>query len=65
MSDEKHLERLLREIERVGIDPNTISAGLALRPEDVLQVLHGLPDGAGPSAFLQHLRLLMTQGARE
>lgn len=65
MSDERHFEKLLREFERVGIDPNTISAGLAVRPEDVLQVLRGLPDGAGPAAFLQQLRLLMTQGARE
>ena len=65
MSDERHFERLLREFERVGIDPNTISAGLAVRPDDVLQVLRSLPDDAGPAAFLQQLRLLMTQGARE
>lgn len=65
MSDERQFEELLREFERVGIDPNTISAGLAVRPEDVFQILQNLPDGAGPAAFLQQLRLLMTQSARE
>ena len=65
MSDERHFEELLREFERVGIDPNTISAGLAVRPDEALQVLRALPDGAGPAAFLQQLRLLTTQGVRE
>lgn len=65
MSDERHFEELLREFERVGIDPNTISAGLAIRPEEALQVLRALPDGAGPAAFLQQLRLLTIQSVRE
>ena len=65
MSDERHFEELLREFERVGIDPDTISAGLAIRPEEALQVLRVLPDGAGPAAFLQQLRLLTMQDVRE
>ncbi|HKO16972.1 MAG TPA: hypothetical protein VJU87_12085 [Gemmatimonadaceae bacterium] len=63
MTQEKHFERLLKEFERVGVDPNTISAGLAVREEDVLRALHALPDDAGPSAFLTQLRLVMTQAA--
>lgn len=65
MSDERHFEALLHEFERVGIDPNTISAGLGVRPEEALQVLRALPDDAGPAAFLQQLRLLTTQSVRE
>jgi hypothetical protein len=47
----------------VGVDPNTISAGLAVREEDALRALHALPDNAGPAAFLTQLRLVMTQTA--
>ncbi len=65
MAHEKDFEDLLHEFERVGVDPNTISAGLAVRPTDMLTVLRALPDGAGPTAFLAQLRLLLTQGARE
>ncbi|HEY5059951.1 MAG TPA: hypothetical protein VII52_00385 [Gemmatimonadaceae bacterium] len=54
---------MLHEFERVGVDPNTISAGLAVREEDVLRALSALPDGAGPSAFLSQLRLVTTQAA--
>ena len=51
---------LLKELERVGVDPNTISAGLAVRQEEVLRALAALPDGAGPEAFLAQLRRVMT-----
>jgi hypothetical protein len=54
---------LLRELERVGVDPNTISAGLAVKEEDVLRALSALPDGAGPSAFLAQLRLVTTHAS--
>jgi hypothetical protein len=60
MSQAERFAHLLREFERVGVDPNTISAGLAVREEDVLRALGALPDGAGPSAFLSRLRLVMT-----
>lgn len=63
MSQAERFAHLLREFERVGVDPNTISAGLAVREEDVLRALAELPDGAGPSAFLSRLRMVMTQAA--
>jgi hypothetical protein len=63
MSQVERFAHLLRELERVGVDPNTISAGLAVREEDVLRALAALPDGAGPSAFLSQLRMVMTHGA--
>jgi hypothetical protein len=59
-SETTPLRNLLHEFERVGVDPNTISAGLAVREEDVLVVLAGLADGAGPSAFLTRLRTVMS-----
>ena len=40
----------------MGVDPDTFSAMLALRPEDALRALRKLPDGAGPTAFLIQLR---------
>jgi hypothetical protein len=58
MSQTERFERLLREFERVGVDPNTVSAGLAVRDEDVIRALAELPDGAGPEAFLTRLRLV-------
>ena len=61
MTEGKRFAQLLKEFERVGVDPNTISAGLAVREEDVLRALHALPDDAGPAAFLTQLRLVMTQ----
>jgi len=64
MSQEQRFEHLLQEFERVGVDPNTISAGLAVREEDVLRALAALPDDAGPSAFLSQLRLVMTQESK-
>ena len=56
LADEQTFEVLLGEFRRVGVDPDTFSAMLALRPEDALRALRLLPDGAGPSAFLAQLR---------
>jgi hypothetical protein len=56
MADERTFEVLLNEFRRVGVDPDTFSAMLAIRPEDALQALRSLPDGAGPAAFLGQLR---------
>ena len=56
LADERTFEVLLNEFRRVGVDPDTFSAMLALRPEDALRALRTLPDGAGPSAFLAQLR---------
>src|SRR3954469_9964111 len=61
MTEGKRFAQLLKEFERVGVDPNTISAGLAVREEDALRALHALPDNAGPAAFLTQLRLVMAQ----
>jgi hypothetical protein len=63
MSQAERFAHLLQEFERVGVDPNTISAGLAVREEDVLRALAALPDDAGPSAFLSQLRLMVTHMA--
>lgn len=59
MSQSERLARLLKELERVGVDPNTISAGLAVRDEDALRALAALPDRAGPAAFLSQLRAVV------
>jgi hypothetical protein len=56
MADEQTFEQLLSEFRRVGVDPDTFSAMLALRPEDALRALRSLEDGAGPAAFLAKLR---------
>ena len=64
MSQTERFEHLLQEFERVGVDPNTISAGLAVREEDVLRALAALPNDAGPEAFLSQLRLIMTQESK-
>ena len=56
MAEEQTFEVLLREFRRVGVDPDTFSAMLAVRPEDALRALRSLPDNAGPSAFLSKLR---------
>jgi hypothetical protein len=61
MTQEREFEALLQEFERVGVDPNTISAGLAVTRADMMRALRHLPDGAGPSAFLTQLRLQTTQ----
>jgi len=60
MTQAERFARLLKEFERVGVDPNTISAGLAVRGEDMLKALSALPDNAGPEAFLAQLRQLTT-----
>ena len=59
MSQAERFEHLLAEFERVGVDPNTLSAGLAVREEDVLRALSSLPDDAGPAAFLSQLRAVI------
>jgi hypothetical protein len=64
MTQAERFARLLREFERVGVDPNTISAGLAVRGEDMLKALSALPDNAGPEAFLAQLRQLTTHDHR-
>jgi hypothetical protein len=56
MAHEKRFKDLLAEFERVGVDPNTFSAVLAVNPEDAMRALRALPDGAGPTAFLAELR---------
>ena len=56
VADERTFEILLGEFRRVGVDPDTFSAMLALRPEDALRALRSLPDAAGPAAFLAQLR---------
>lgn len=63
MSQAERFAHLLQEFERVGVDPNTISAGLAVREEDVLRALSALPSGVGPAAFLSQLRLATTDTA--
>ena len=64
MTRAERFERLLKEFERVGVDPNTISAGLAVRQEDVLRALAALPDRAGPAAFLAQLRVVTSHAQR-
>lgn len=56
MAHEKRFKDLLAEFERVGVDPNTFSAVLAVNPEDAFRALRALPDGAGPTAFLAEVR---------
>lgn len=56
MADGQTFEELLSEFRRVGVDPDTFSAMLALRPEDALRALRALGDNAGPTAFLAKLR---------
>ena len=64
MSQTQRFEHLLHEFERVGVDPNTISAGLAVREEEVLRALAALPNDAGPEAFLSQLRLVIAQESK-
>lgn len=59
MTQTQRFAHLLHEFERVGVDPNTISAGLAVREEDVLKALSDLQNDAGPAAFLSRLRTVM------
>jgi hypothetical protein len=50
------VRQLVAELERVGVDPEHMVAGLTSRAEEALRALHVLPDGAGPAAFLAELR---------
>lgn len=56
MTDDRRLKELLAEFERVGVDPNTVSAGIAVPTVDAIRILRTLPDDAGPAAFLARLR---------
>lgn len=60
MTQEKQLDDVLREFERVGVDPNTVSAGLAIDRDELMRALSSLPDAAGPTSFLAKLRSLAT-----
>ena len=61
VADEQSLRQLFSELERVGVDPHTLSAGLGVRSDEALRVLRALPDNAGPAAFLSRLRQDATQ----
>ena len=50
------VRQLVVELERVGVDPDQMVAGLTSRAEEALRALRVLPDGAGPAAFLAELR---------
>lgn len=50
------VRQLVAELNRVGIDPDHMVAGLTSRAEEAMRALRGLPDGAGPAAFLAELR---------
>jgi hypothetical protein len=50
------VRELVAELERVGVDPDHMVAGLTSRAEEALRALRALPDGAGPAAFLAELR---------
>jgi len=50
------VRQLVEELERVGIDPDQMVAGLTSRADEALRALRVLPDGAGPAAFLAELR---------
>ena len=63
MTQADRLEKLIKEFERVGVDPNTISAGLAVREDEALRALAALPNNAGPSAFLAQLRHVVADKA--
>lgn len=57
MSQVERFAQLLRELERVGVDPNTLSAGLSVSEDELLRALASLPDDAGPTALLTQLRM--------
>jgi hypothetical protein len=56
VANEQTFDVLLKEFRRVGVDPDTFSAMLALRPEDALRALQVLPENAGATAFIAQLR---------
>ena len=64
MSQSARLDRLIREFKRVGVDPNTISAGLAVSEDEALRALAALPDRAGPTAFLAQLRAVVSSAEK-
>lgn len=63
MTDNQRFSQLLDEFRRVGVDPDTFSAVLAVTPDEAMRILHELPDGAGPAAFLHRLREMRGQAA--
>lgn len=65
MSQAERFEQLLREFERVGVDPNSLSAGLAVSEDEVRRALADLPDGAGPTAFLSRLRAVIAHHSKQ
>jgi len=50
------VRQLVDELERVGVDPDQMVAGLTSRAEEALRALRALPEGAGPAACLAELR---------
>ena len=64
MSQVERFALLLRELERVGVDPSKLGDGVAVRQQDVLEVLARLPDGAGPAAFFAQLRTISHESRR-
>jgi hypothetical protein len=56
VANDQTFDVLLQEFRRVGVDPDTFSAMLALRPEDALRALKVLPENAGATAFIAQLR---------
>lgn len=64
MAHEQRFKDLLAEFERVGVDPNTFSAVLAVNREDAMRALRALADGAGPTAFLAELRRITRSEGR-
>lgn len=56
VTDNMRFGELIDEFRRVGVDPDTFTAVLAVTPDEALRALRALPDGAGPEAFLHRLR---------
>lgn len=56
MADERLLNELLAELERVGVDSSQFSAVITLPSDAALRAMRELPDGAGPAALLAALR---------
>lgn len=63
MTTEQRFGELLAEFERVGVDPNAFPAGITVLHEDAMRILQGLPDGAGPAAFLGRVREMQQASA--
>ena len=64
MTDERRFEELLAEFERVGVDLHSFPAGITVRREEAMRILHSLPDDAGPAAFLARIREEQQQQSR-